>query len=31
RTGDLLRVPNARHSLTALTDSALLLTVAKVA
>lgn len=31
RTGDLLRVPDERHSLTALADSALLLTVAKVA
>ena len=30
RTGDLLKVPDARHSLAALTDSALLLTVAKL-
>ena len=30
RTGDLLKVPDARHSLVALTDSALLLTVAKL-
>ncbi|WP_048631282.1 cupin domain-containing protein [Mycolicibacterium aurum] len=30
RSGDLLLIPDARHSLTALTDSALLLTVAKV-
>ena len=29
RTGDLLIVPNARHSLDALEDSAVLLTVAK--
>lgn len=30
RSGDLLLIPDSRHSLTALTDSALLLTVAKV-
>jgi len=30
RTGDLLMVPDTRHSLEALTDSALLLTVAKL-
>jgi quercetin dioxygenase-like cupin family protein len=30
RTGDLLMIPNARHSVIALTDAALLLTVAKV-
>jgi quercetin dioxygenase-like cupin family protein len=30
-TGDLLVVPDARHSLTALEDSAVLLTVAKLA
>ena len=30
RTGDLLLIPDARHSLVALADSALLLTVAKV-
>lgn len=31
RTGDLLIVPDSRHSLEALEDSAILLTVAKVA
>ena len=31
RTGDLLLIPDTRHSLVALADSALLLTVAKVA
>ncbi|WP_207344597.1 LuxR family transcriptional regulator [Arthrobacter sp. E3] len=30
RAGDLLKVPDARHSLLALTDSAVLLTVAKL-
>lgn len=30
RTGDLLKVPDARHSLQALEDSAILLTVAKL-
>lgn len=30
RTGDLLLIPDTRHSLVALADSALLLTVAKV-
>lgn len=30
RSGDLLKVPNARHSLHALEDSAVLLTVAKL-
>lgn len=30
RTGDLLMIPDARHSLSALTDSALLFTVAKL-
>jgi quercetin dioxygenase-like cupin family protein len=30
RTGDLLIVPDARHSLEALEDSAILLTVAKL-
>ena len=30
RTGDLLMVPDVRHSLVALADSALLLTVAKL-
>jgi quercetin dioxygenase-like cupin family protein len=30
RSGDLLKVPNARHSLQALEDSAVLLTVAKL-
>ncbi|RFZ13556.1 Cupin domain protein [Mycobacterium marinum] len=30
RTGDLLKIPDARHSLLALTDSAILLTVAKL-
>lgn len=30
RTGDLLFIPNERHSLTALEDSAILLTVAKI-
>ena len=30
RAGDLLKVPDARHSLVALADSALLLTVAKL-
>ncbi len=30
RAGDLLKVPNARHSLQALEDSAVLLTVAKL-
>ncbi|WP_041782983.1 cupin domain-containing protein [Mycolicibacterium chubuense] len=29
RTGDLLRIPDVRHSLVALADSAVLLTVAK--
>lgn len=30
RAGDLLKIPNARHSLRALEDSAVLLTVAKL-
>ena len=30
RTGDLLMIPDSRHSLLALTDAALLLTVAKL-
>ncbi|SKU35284.1 cupin domain-containing protein [Mycobacteroides abscessus subsp. abscessus] len=29
RAGDLIEIPDARHSLQALTDSAVLLTVAK--
>ena len=30
RAGDLLKIPNARHGLQALEDSAILLTVAKL-